>query len=465
MVALITGGQQASVNPLRRYIEDWPGWGGQSPPQSRFHQSQSRKRLLLAGNQMGKTRAGAAEAWWHATGRHPYRPPLDVPNEGWILASDLKNGWPKISQKLREIEPPGVLAEGCTYDEARGFYYRGIRAVGLANGSLMIGKGSDQSVTALSSGTIAWQWFDEPPKRSHWGEFIKRGGVKSAPIWGTLTPIGRPCTWLRNTVEGDPVTGKGPESPGWTIFKAILSHENAPHLSEARVEEMIADTPSWERGQRILAEWEGYTIGRRVPGFTDSNIVDDEFLNDVQFSELGLGADWGEVVGNTVWYLVGWDDVAVYYLAEWSPSERMTEAEEVKALRNEVLKPWGVDFDQILVGRGDSNSAGRRGIAATVNQLINRAIAREIGRPRPPFEMKPPYKGPGSVKARARIISSACVEKRLYVHQDCTRLIHSYRHWMGANDSLKHPFDAAGYIGEHWLSPVVRSGASMTLVR
>ena len=453
------------IDPLTRYAEEWAGFGGMSPPQQRFHHSLNRKRLLLAANQIGKTRAGAAEAWWHALGTHPYRVTPPTPNEGWVLASDLKNGWPKLSQKLREIEPPGALADGCTFDEARGYYYKGIRAIGLSNGSMIIGKGSDQAVTALASGTVDWLWFDEPPKRSHWGEFNKRGGVRGAPIWGTLTPIGRPCEWLRNVVEGDPQQGTGPEDPGWVVFKAILSHENAPHLAAERVREMIAETPTWERGQRIMAEWEGYTIGRRVPGFTDANIIDDEFLEAIRFEELGLGVDWGEVPGNTVWYLTGWDGSAVYFLGEYSPHDRMTEAEEVRAVRQELLAPWGTDYDHITVGRADSNSAGRRGIAATANQLINRAMAHEMGRPRAPFDFQPPYKGRGSVKARARIISSACVEGRLYVHQDCSRLIHSYRHWMGENNDLKHPFDAAGYIGEYWLSPVVRSGASMTLIK
>ena len=230
---------------------------------------------------------------------------------------------------------------------------------------------------------------------------------------------------------------------------------------------MIEACPAWERSQRVFGKWDGVSIGRRTPGFTDANICGDEFVDELgeTIIELGLGADYGEIPGHTVWYLTGWTGQAVIFLGEWSPSDRMTEAEEARELRKELLLPWGVDYDQISIGRGDSNSAGRRGIASSVNALMMRAIAREMGRPRCPFDLRPPYKGPGSVRARARIISGACVEGRLYVHESCTRLIHSYRHWMGANDDLKHPFDAAGYIAEHWLSPVVRSGASMTLVR
>jgi len=69
------------------------------------------------------------------------------------------------------------------------------------------------------------------------------------------------------------------------------------------------------------------------------------------------------------------------------------------------------------------------------------------------------------VRARARILSSACIEGRLYVLQDCQLLIHTLRHGMGENNDLKRPCDGRRYILEHYLSPVTRSGTTQTLVR
>ena len=436
-----------------------------SPPQSEFHRNQDRKRFLRWPNQTGKTRSGAAEAWWHALGDHPFRDVTPAPNIGSILCADLKNGWSKLSQKLREVQPDGILHLDCSFDEARGYYFRGKRGIGLLNGSLIQAFGSEQPLTALASDTVDWQWVDEPPKRSHWGEFRRSGYAKRASCWVTLTPIGRPVEWLRDIVSGNPQQGHAALEPDWFELVGKLDKAHCPHRSQQSIDEQIAETDALDRGQRIEARWQGFTIARRIPGFSEMNIIDDEEAEALQVEEVALGVDWGEVVGNTVWYLVGWTGSAAYVLGEWSPGSRMTEAEEVRALRKELLIPWGVDFDQIAVARGDSNSAGRRGIASTVNQMVNRAIARELGRSRPPFELRPPYKGPGSVRARARILSSACIEGRLYVHQDCQRLIHTLRHWMGANDNLKHPFDAAGYILEHYLSPVTRSGTTQTLVR
>jgi len=436
-----------------------------SPPQSEFHRSQDRKRFLRWPNQTGKTRSGAAEAWWHALGDHPFRDVAPAPNIGSILCADLKNGWSKLSQKLREIQPPGILHAECSFDEARGYYFRGRRSIGLKNGSLIQAFGSEQPLTALASDTVDWQWIDEPPKRSHWGEFRRSGYAKRAPCWVTLTPIGRPVEWLRDIISGNPQQGHAALELDWFELVGKLDREHCPHRSQQSIDEQVAETDALDRAQRIEARWEGFSIARRVPGFSEINIIDDEEIEAVQIEEIGWGVDWGEIVGNTIHYLVGWTGSAAYVLGEWSPDSRMTEAEEARALRSELLLPWGVDFDQISTARGDSNSAGRRGIATSVNSLMDRAVARELGRPRSPCQLRPPYKGPGSVKARARILSSACIEGRLYVHQSCQRLIHTLRHWMGSNNDLKHPFDAAGYILEHYLSPVTRSGTTQTLVR
>ena len=451
-------------SPLWTYTHARAGWGGMSPPQSEFHRNQDRKRFLRWPNQTGKTRSGAAEAWWHALGDHPFRDVTPAPNIGSILCADIKNGWAKLSMKMREVQPDGILHPECSFDEARGYYFRGKRGVGLQNGSLIQAFGSEQPLTALASDTVDWQWVDEPPKRSHWGEFRRSGYAKRASCWVTLTPIGRPVEWLRDIVTGNPQKGHPPLEPDWFELVGKLDKEHCPHRSQQSIDEQIAETDALDRAQRIEGRWEGFSISRRVPGFSEENIIGDEEVDDLIIEEIGWGVDWGEIVGHTIHFLVGWTGSAVYVLGEWSPSDRMTETEECRALRKELLLPWGVDFDQVAVARGDSNSAGRRGIASSVNNLMDRAVARELGRSRSPCPLRPPYKGPGSVKARARIMSSACIEGRLYVHQDCQRLIHTFRHWMGG-EKLKHPFDAAGYICEHWLSPVTRAGAPYTLVR
>ena len=67
---------------LSQYELEQPGRGGMSPGQRELHESQHPRRLLIAGNQVGKTRALAAETWWLALGRHPLREVYQAPNVG-----------------------------------------------------------------------------------------------------------------------------------------------------------------------------------------------------------------------------------------------------------------------------------------------------------------------------------------------------------------------------------------------
>lgn len=442
------------ADPLTVYATEPPGLGGMSDPQKRFHQDQGSKRIFRAGNQIGKTRSGSAEAWWFATSCHPYREVPPAPNNGWILASDLKNGWPSICAKMREIEPVGILDPGCTYDRARGYYYRGLRCIRLNNGSLIVGKGSDQKIVALSSSTVDWAWVDEVPKESHWSELRTRLGVRQGSLWITLTPCGRPVDWLRDLIDGSPVTGSGPSEPGWSSHVVPLKWSNCPHRTEEDIAAQVASVPLYERSVRIAAGWEGITIARQVPGFSDSNIftIDEDHPLDA-LTSIGIGVDYGEIVGNTLYCLVGFQESngVLYCLGEWSPSSRMSTAEEVIGIRDNLIQPWGLTFYHIEHWRGDSNSAGRRGIAATVNQLIERGIADLLGSSSSIINCRPPFKGPGSVKARARLISSKAVEHKLMIHENCTRIIGSLRHWMGKNDSYKHAFDSLGYISDVYL--------------
>ena len=117
-----------------------------------------------------------------------------------------------------------------------------------------------------------------------------------------------------------------------------------------------------------------------------------------------------------------------------------------------MMKPWGIGLHQVDEARGDSNSAGRLGLGLSVNETLERAFADLAGSSRPPFAIRVPYKGRGSIKARARLLNAAAIDGRFRVHESCPKLIHSLRHWRGQNDDLKHPFDALAYIADVYLT-------------
>ena len=60
-----------NAEKARRLTEDRLRYYKPYPKQKDFHHAKARERLLMAGNQLGKTLAGGFEAATHATGRYP----------------------------------------------------------------------------------------------------------------------------------------------------------------------------------------------------------------------------------------------------------------------------------------------------------------------------------------------------------------------------------------------------------
>lgn len=75
-----------TAEKARRLTEDRLRYYRPYPKQKEFHHAKPRERLLMAGNQLGKTLAGGFEAAMHATGRYPdwwEGKRFDKPTVGW----------------------------------------------------------------------------------------------------------------------------------------------------------------------------------------------------------------------------------------------------------------------------------------------------------------------------------------------------------------------------------------------
>lgn len=474
---LLSALTEYASNPLARYTQEPAGMGGMSPPQDEFHHSRARKRFCLWANSMGKTWAGGVEAWWHLTDTHPYRDVPNITGEGWMLADDLQQGWKSVCKAMREMEPPGVVHADCHYDTERGYRWMGKPILLLKNGRKMVGKGGSQTAKATEGDKIDWLWVDEPPKRSHWNGCVSRVNRTYGPIWVTMTAVAvsksEGIDWLRDMVDGDrdrgvpPTQGRYPTAPdGWGFIQRGLNYASAPHLTRKQVDALINDCDPWQRAQRVDAKWRGAVAGRWIPSFSVDNIYAEMAFDGGQIEGIGLGADYGERPGHTVWYLMFYLTTGtLYVVSEYAPEQAMTEAEEARAVRDNLFEPLGLSLATVTHARGDSNSSGHRGVALSLNELLTRHFARLMPNGRPPFELRPPYKGPGSVRARARMINTACADGRFMVHESCYRLIDTMTRWMGANDNLKHAFDAAGYIAEVWLAPGSSSNARHLIIK
>ena len=449
--------------PLDIYQWCRPRSGGMTPGQRSFHRNPSRYRRLQAGNQVGKSYAGAAEAWWHMLGAHPFRPTAPPPSIGWIVLPDLQGDWPKISSKLRALQPPGVLAPECRYDPVRGYTSRGLRVVELACGSVALPKSGTQDPLAVEGGTLDWIWVDEPPKRSHWTALPQRVAVRGGSIWLTFTPVGRPLGWLREYFEGNPDTNPPtPPAPGWQEIRVRLTPENCPHRSADSIHEQVSAMSPWEVRQRRDGDWEGLTEGRRFVAFNESCLAPDALIDTFQASYVRLSWDHGEGTDNQVGYLLFGDGRRWIAADEVVSGKGSTPATDAR-LALDMLARWGLTVDHVTEAYGDTNSAGKAGAGASVNALLERAFADLTRRNATPFEIRRPNKRAGSVAAGERAMNSLFREGRLFTTHRTPQLNRSLRNYTGTEKDLKHPIDALRYgLSDVLLTPTGSTNPSTT---
>ena len=452
--------RRLDADPLRRYAEGIPGWGGMSLPQQEFHRhAPYSKRASVSANGIGKSYMGAAETWWHLLGRHPFKPEQRPVRAGWVLTPNIQQGWGNISRVLHELEPPGVLDPACHYRDGLGYVYGSRHMLKVhpdLGGGFLVGKGCVGSPLSLESEKIDFLWVDEPPTPEHFSAARARVTRTGGPLWVTLTPINRPVEWLREMLEGDKEADRPPE-PGWWMGRYGLSRTNAPHLSPEKIAEMIQGYLEHERPQRVDAAWEGYTRSRWVSAYRESRHCFSDSSTIPTEMEFSSGWDHGERPGSEVAYLIGWDGHRAWVLGEYVSADMSQPAEHAQGFRR-VVERYGLSLFDVTSARGDINSAGWLGPGRTVNQVLEEAFALEVGMPAPPFRIEAATKGTGSVRGRAEMLNAAFNAGRLFIHESCAHLRRSLAHWQGADDDLKHAIDAVGY----GLHPLIGGSRSTT---
>lgn len=440
-----------AADPLLRYEHYLPGKGGMSAGQEEIHRSQALNRLIRAANQIGKTHAICAEIWWQATGAHPWRAVKRTYGSSWCIIKDFESGYHIFCEKLRALEPPGVLHANCTWDKATGYSYiqKGKRKTWLvlADGYVIEFKSGTQDAMSMESATIDAAFFDEPPKPGHWTAARARLSASNGPTLIGFTAVGRPVGWLRRQVEGDPETQEKPKEE-WAQIVIPLSVANAPHRTPESIATQIARTPAWEAAQRIYGAWEGVVEGRRFSAFKEQHTLSLSDAMAYSFSHFRLSGDYGEGPGKTAFYLqgiVGAREPYTYVvLGEYISQERTTPTQDAAGVLG-MLKEVGIDPREISRAFGDVNSSGKLGAGSSCNEEMERAIARLLKVQRCPFVFEVPEKGKGSVSFGEGAISHAMLEDRFFVVSDCFGLLSSIKNYTGKEEELKHAIDGVRY--------------------
>jgi phage terminase large subunit-like protein len=199
---------------LRTRLEDYHPYARQQLFHA--HGAFARERLLTAGNQCGKTTAGAAEAAYHLTGRYPWwweGKRFDTPVRGWV-GSDGFLAVREAAQKLL-VGPPesendwgtGLIPGDDIVGWARASggvpnlldhvsvrHYRNRGTLLLPrwepDGVSVLGiKSYDQGRPKWQGATLDFVWFDEEPPEDVYVEGLSRTNATGGITWITMTPL------------------------------------------------------------------------------------------------------------------------------------------------------------------------------------------------------------------------------------------------------------------------------------
>jgi len=402
-----------------------------------FHADPSREKLLRAGNQWGKTRAGAREALWIMTGEHPWREVKPPPVRGRVVTYSWAQSV-EVQRRINEILP-SFLVDGYDFNDQRGFVGAKIK---FKNGSLLEITTASQGTIAHGAATLDFVWIDEPPPRELYSELLARLLVKKGHLFLTMTPVGRPVDWLIDEIEEGRLSG----------HRFDLTPANCPHLGQDQIDTIGGKYLPHERPQRMHGHWHGESPDRFFEAFSEAAVNSDMPPGNVG---IALGIDHGEGVGKEaailLAYELGGDFPKIWILDEYINTKR-TDPDEDAAAILDMLRRHDINPEEVDLAIGDINTAGKGGGGIKVNDALAGAIHRQTKKKHPPIIVRSARKGRGSVMHGNRLINYAFRRGDLTVHPRARSLIHSLRHWKGANDDLKHTLDAARYIISEILS-------------
>lgn len=245
------------------------------PKQAEFHAlgAAIRERLLMAGNQLGKTWSAGFEAAMHATGRYPdwwEGKRWTRPTVGWaasetmevsrdagqriLLGRDGERGQGAIPQDDIELIAP--------YPNVRGAASMcKVRHVS-GGSSTIIFKSYDQGRRKFQGDSIDWFWPDEEPPEDIYSEGLTRTNATGGIVLMTFTPLLGMSRVVQRFLKE--------ESPDRAVVR--MGIKDALHYTDEQRTRIINSYPEHEREARteglpMLGEGAVFPVARSAVEF------------------------------------------------------------------------------------------------------------------------------------------------------------------------------------------------------
>lgn len=343
-----------------------------------------RERLFIAGNQLGKTEAGAVECTYHLTGQYPadwlgrrFTKPVHaiVAGESSILVRN--------TQQKKLLGTPGVLA-----DQGTGYLPKDvIQDVSMSRGvtdaydtvqikhvtggtSTMIFKSYEQGRQKFQADTADFVWLDEECPPDIYGECLARISATKGMIYTTFTPLkGKTEVVSRFLDEDNPDRGY----VTMTIYDAL-------HYTDDERKTIIAGYKPHERDARVkgipmLGE------GRVFP-YPDETITEPALTYIPEHWVKLWGIDFG-IAHPFAAVLVLWDRdndvIHIHHAIKFSDGRPMDHAAAMRPIGAAVSVAWPHDGNNREKGSGESLAVAYRKDPCNLLLLPNHSTFPEGG--------------------------------------------------------------------------------------
>lgn len=283
--------------------------------QTEFHTAGAtfRERLLMAGNQLGKTLAGSMEAAIHATGRYPEwwaGKRFADPTVGWGAGVTGESTRDNVQRLL--LGRPGDFGTGsiphdCLIGQtaARGVadLVDTISVKHVSGGTSLIGlKAYEKGREKWQGETLHWVWFDEEPDEEIYIEGLTRTNATDGIVWMTFTPL----------------LGMS------KVVKRFMKKDDNPdcHVTTMRIEEALHYTP--EKRAQIIASYPPHVREAKANGIPmlGSGAVFPVSEDLLREEAIAIPEVWPRIVGLDI----GWDHPTA---GAWMAHDRDTDTVHV----------------------------------------------------------------------------------------------------------------------------------------
>lgn len=343
------------------------------PKQAEFHKAGAthRERLLMAGNQLGKTLSAGFEVAMHATGRYPEwweGRRLDKPIVGWCAGVTGLSTRDNPQRIL--LGRPGSWGTG-SIPKADIIGTSSSRGLADAVDTLRVrhisGGESQLSFKTYEQGREKWQgetldllWFDEEPPQDIYTEGLTRTNATGGMVFLTFTPLlGMSDVvkrFLLDKVEGTHVTQ--------------MTINDAYHYTDEQRRAIIASYPEYERDARTKGIPQ-LGSGRVFP-VSESAITCESFPIPSHWPRIG-GIDFGWD-HPSAGVMCAWDrDADCFYVTAAFRAKAQTPALFAAAVKAWGEWPWAWPHDGLQHDKGSGEQLARQYKSQGLNMLPVRA--------------------------------------------------------------------------------------------